>query len=73
LASNALLLRGALVEHLIACEHEQDGSALVDGFIIKMEAWAAVAARGHGNPTLVRYLRSQLRVLRRILDRHVRP
>jgi hypothetical protein len=70
-ASNALLLRGALVEHLIACEQEPDGRALVDGFLIKMEAWAVVAGRGQpGSQTLARYLRAQLRLLRRILDRH---
>ncbi|HEY7669328.1 MAG TPA: hypothetical protein VH852_01710 [Hyphomicrobium sp.] len=43
---------------------------LIDGFIIKMEAWAAVAGRGRtADQTLARYLRAQLR-LRELLDRH---
>jgi hypothetical protein len=70
LASNALRLRCALTEHLVACEHEPDGRVLIDGFIIKMEAWAAVAGRGRtADQTLARYLRAQLR-LRELLDRH---
>jgi hypothetical protein len=49
-----------------------DGHAIIQSFIDKMEGMIVGARQAHyafGNPTLVRYLRAQLRILRDELER----
>jgi hypothetical protein len=53
-------------------EDEDDGRAIIQSFLNKMEGMLVGARQAHyafGNQTLVRYLRAQLRVLRRELER----
>jgi hypothetical protein len=53
-------------------EHEDDGRAIIESFINKMEGMIVGARQAHyafGNQTLVRYLRAQLRILRVELGR----
>jgi hypothetical protein len=70
-AGNAFKLRGELAIHLASLEDEQDGRAIIQSFIDKMEGMIVGARQAHyafGNPTLVRYLRAQLRILRDELE-----
>jgi hypothetical protein len=65
-------LRGELAIHLASMEDEEDGRAIIRSFLDKMEGMINGARQAHyafGNPTLVRYLRAQLRVLRTELER----
>jgi hypothetical protein len=53
-------------------EDEEDGRAIIQSFIDKMEGMIVGARQAHyafGNPTLVRYLRAQLSILRDELER----
>jgi hypothetical protein len=71
-AGNALRLRGELAIHLASMEDEEDGHAIIQSFLDKMDGMIIGARQAHyafGNPTLVRYLRALLRVLRDELER----
>lgn len=71
-AGNALLLRGELLRHLLACEGEEDGRVIIDSFVARIEALIAgtpQAPLAIGSQSLWRYAMAQLCALRHGLDR----